>query len=83
VLQRAGHGGAVPGVGVHTEDRVRTEEFGEDGSAPVLAAGVDTDHSVYGVRLLPYSVDEPREQSRTVVCDDHQGHHVAQMQGVF
>ena len=83
VLQRAGDGGAVPGVGVHAEDRVRTEEFGEDGSAPVLAAGVDTDHPVHRVRLLPYPVDEPREQSRTVVCDDHKGHHVAQMQGVF
>ena len=83
VLQRAGDGGAVPGVGVHAEDRVRTEELGQRGSAPVLAAGVDADRAVHRMRLLPYRVDEPREQSRTVVHNDHEGHHVAQRQGVF
>ena len=83
MLQRASDGGAVPGVGVHAEGRVRTEELGQRGSAPVLAAGVDADRAVHGMRLLPYRVDEPREQSRTVVHNDHEGHRVAQRQGVL
>jgi hypothetical protein len=83
VLQRAGDGGAVPGVGIHAEDRVRAEEFGEDGSAAVPAAGVDPDRALHGVGLLSHRVDEPREQPRTVVGNDHEGHRVSQRRGVF
>jgi hypothetical protein len=35
------------------------------------------------VRLLPYRVDEPREQPRTIVHNYHEGHDVAQRRGVL
>ena len=83
MLQRAGDGGAVPGAGVHAEYRVGTEQFGQHGPAAVLAARVDADRAVHGMRLLSYRVDETWEQSRTVVHNHHNGHDVTQGRGVL
>ena len=83
MLDRAGDGGAVPGVGVHAEDRVGPEQFGQHGPAAVLAAGVDTDRAMHGMRLLSYRVEQTREQSRTVVHNHHEGHDVTQGRGVL
>ena len=61
VLQRAGHGRAVAGIGFHAEDRVRTQELGQRCPAAVPAARVDPDDARHGMRLLPHPVDESRQ----------------------
>ena len=71
VLQRAGDGGAVPGVGFHAEDRVLAEQLGQRRPAPVPAAGVHPDHALHRMGLLTHRVDESRQQPCGVVSDDH------------
>ena len=82
MLQRAGDGRAVPGIRVHDDDRVLTDQLGQRRAAEVLAAGIDTDGAVHGIRLLPHRADEPWQQPRAVVHNDHEGHDVAQRRGV-
>ena len=81
--QRARDGGAVPGVGVHAEDRVRTEQFGQHGPTPVLAGGIDADRARDRMGLLPYRADQTREQACAVVRNHHEGHDVTQRRGVL
>ena len=81
--QRAGDSRAVPGIGVQAEDRVRAEQVGQRGTAPVTAAGVDADGAVHRMGLVPYRADEPWQQSRAVVHHDHEGHDVTQRRGVL
>ena len=73
MLQGAGHGGAVTGVRLHAEDRVLAEQLGQHRPAAVPAAGVHPDHALHRMRLLAHRVDEPRQQPRGVMGDDHGG----------
>ena len=73
VPQGPGDGGAVAGVLLHAEHRVLAEQFGQDGPAAVLAAGVHPDHALHRVGLLTDRVDESRQQPRGVMGDDHGG----------
>ena len=71
--QGPGDGGAVAGVLLHAEHRVLPEQFGQDGPAAVLAAGVHPDHALHRTGLPADRADEPRQQPGGVVCDDHDG----------
>ena len=82
MLERAGDGRAVPGIRVHDDDRVLADQLGQRRAAEVLAAGIDTDGAVHGIRLLPHRADEPWQHPRAVVHNDHEGHDVAQRRGV-
>jgi hypothetical protein len=77
VLQGAGHGRAVTRLRLHAEDRILAEQFGQRRPAAVLAAGVHPDDALHRMRLLAHSMDESRQQPRTVVCDDHGGDDLA------
>ena len=83
MLQGAADGGAVAGVRVHAEDRVRTEQLGQHRTAAVLAAGVDPDDPLGRISLLAYRLDQPRQQPGGVVGHHYGGDDVARVRCVL
>jgi hypothetical protein len=83
MLQGPVDGGAVSGLRLHAEDRVRAKQFGQYRAAAIPAAGIHPDDAVHGVCLLAHRLDEARQQPSTVVDYHHRSDHVPEVRYVL